>query len=107
MGLAMYREPDFQLPHPPISLAVFLVVEEAICAAWERLRLAPVAGLHPRQCCRASRQRTTFTRPEGHNMESGDCRWVRCRTNQDNCTSRGARYQSRHLSKKPDMMVEL
>jgi hypothetical protein len=41
MTLAMYEEPVFALPHPPISLSVFLVVEEAICAAWRVLRLRP------------------------------------------------------------------
>ena len=44
MALAMYEEPVFALPHPPISLSVFLVVEEAICAAWQVLRLRPPSG---------------------------------------------------------------
>ena len=44
MTLAMYEEPVFALPHPPISLSVFLVVEEAICAAWQVLRLRPPSG---------------------------------------------------------------
>ena len=44
MPLEMYDEPDFELPHPPVSLAVFLVVEEAICAAWEILRRNPPFG---------------------------------------------------------------
>lgn len=44
MTLAMYEEPRFVLPHPPIPLSVFLVIEEAICTAWEALRLRPPAG---------------------------------------------------------------
>ena len=44
MALAMYEEPVFALPHPPISLSLFLVIEEAICAAWQVLRLRPPAG---------------------------------------------------------------
>ena len=44
MTLAMYEEPIFALPHPPISLSVFLVLEEAICAAWRVLRLHPPDG---------------------------------------------------------------
>ena len=42
MGYRLYE--DVELPHPPISLAVFLVVEEAFCAAWERLRTIPRVG---------------------------------------------------------------
>jgi len=44
MTLAMYEEPVFALPHPPISLSVFLVVEEAICAAWQVLQRRPPTG---------------------------------------------------------------
>ena len=44
MTLAMYKEPEFTLPHPPIPLSVFLVVEEAICAAWKVLQLHPPPG---------------------------------------------------------------
>lgn len=37
MGLEMFEESDegIRLPHPPLSLHVHLVVEAAICAAWE------------------------------------------------------------------------
>jgi hypothetical protein len=35
-----------QLPHPPIPLSVFLVVEEALCAAWDRLRTYPKPGFN-------------------------------------------------------------
>lgn len=33
-----------ELPHPPISLSIFLVVEEALCAAWDYLRTNPKSG---------------------------------------------------------------
>jgi hypothetical protein len=33
-----------QLPHPPISLSMFLVVEEALRVAWERMRTSPRQG---------------------------------------------------------------
>jgi hypothetical protein len=33
-----------QLPHPPISLPVYLIVEEALCVAWERMRACPRQG---------------------------------------------------------------
>ena len=45
MALSLFAEPaEFDLPHPPISVAVFLVLEEAICAAWKVLRVQPPAG---------------------------------------------------------------
>lgn len=34
------------LPHPPISLPIFLVVEDALRVAWDRLRTHPRAGFH-------------------------------------------------------------
>lgn len=46
MALGFYsgagRPPN--LPHPPISLAVFLVVEEGIRAAWQLMRSKPRSG---------------------------------------------------------------
>jgi len=46
MGLAFYEEgaEGAELPHPPISLPIFLVVEEALCVAWERLRMNSWGG---------------------------------------------------------------
>ena len=37
MTLEMFEETNggIRLPHPPLSLRVYLIVEEAICAAWE------------------------------------------------------------------------
>jgi len=37
-------EPDVKLPHPPIPLAAFLIVENAICAAWQLLLTKPRPG---------------------------------------------------------------
>lgn len=45
MALGLYDEIGFDsLPHPPIRLPVLLVVESAICAAWDILRMRPRAG---------------------------------------------------------------
>ena len=35
-----------ELPHPPISLPVFLVVENALSAAWKRMRTHPRSGFN-------------------------------------------------------------
>jgi hypothetical protein len=37
-------EESVQLPHPKISTSIFLVVEEALSAAWELLRIHPNPG---------------------------------------------------------------
>jgi len=42
MGYGLYA--DVELPHPPIPLVIFRIVEEACCAAWERLRTIPRVG---------------------------------------------------------------
>ncbi len=46
MGLEFYRQgvERAELPHPPISLSMFLVVEEALCVAWGYLRTHPRSG---------------------------------------------------------------
>jgi len=48
MGLAFYEEvvAGAELPHPPISLPIFLVVEEALCVAWDYLRTRPRPGFN-------------------------------------------------------------
>ena len=46
MGLGFYKEllPKVELPHESISLSIFLVVEKALCAAWDSLRTSPRPG---------------------------------------------------------------
>ena len=46
MGLGFYEKKltGAELPHPIISLAIFLVVEEALRAAWDSLRIHPRPG---------------------------------------------------------------
>jgi hypothetical protein len=46
MAYGFYEEelPGIELPHPPISLPIFLVVEEALRVAWERMQTRPRPG---------------------------------------------------------------
>ena len=45
MTLGLYdHRVEVELPHPPIPLSVFLVVESAVCAGWHLLRNQPRAG---------------------------------------------------------------
>jgi len=45
MAFGMYDEQEFcALPHPEVRLPVLLIVEDAICAAWELMRTKPRAG---------------------------------------------------------------
>ncbi len=48
MGLAFYEEgvEGDKLPHPLISSSIFLVVEEALCVAWDYLRTRPRPGFN-------------------------------------------------------------
>src|SRR5258706_11749279 len=43
MAFGFYAE-KVRLPHPPISLSVFLVIENGIRAAWEMMRKRPRPG---------------------------------------------------------------
>jgi hypothetical protein len=48
MGFGFYKgvRVGAALPHPPISLSIFLVVEKALCAAWDSLRTNPRPGFN-------------------------------------------------------------
>jgi hypothetical protein len=48
MGLDFYGKEATSviLPHPPISLSIFLVVEKALCIAWDHLRTRPRPGFN-------------------------------------------------------------
>ncbi len=41
MAHGFYQEEELELPHPAISLSVFLVVEAALRAAWDMMRTRP------------------------------------------------------------------
>lgn len=38
MSYGFYRNEEAELPHKPLPLAMFLIVEEAICVSWHRLK---------------------------------------------------------------------
>ena len=107
MTHAMYEEPDFLLPHPPISLAVFLVLEEALCAAWEILRLHPppdfdLASAIERQL-NHQLQEVLKDRVWNRDVVPGfDDELIRTITRPE-----VRNYNGEHVAKRPDMMVEL
>lgn len=107
MALAMYREPEFDLPHPPISLGVYLVVEEAICAAWEVLRRSPPAGFDLAHAVEthvtANLHETLKDRIWNRSAVAGfDDELIRTVVRPE-----VRNYNGEHLSKQPDIMVEL
>ena len=38
MAYGFYRDEEAELPHKPIPLAMFLIVEDALRVSWQRLR---------------------------------------------------------------------
>jgi len=47
MAFGFYDKPSPTiLPHPPIRMPVLLVIESALCAAWELLRTHPRKGFN-------------------------------------------------------------
>jgi hypothetical protein len=44
MSLGLFDDKKPRVPHPPIPLAVFLIIEKAVCAAWDLLRNQPRPG---------------------------------------------------------------
>jgi hypothetical protein len=45
---AAKRERTFSLPHPPVSVTVFRILEDAIVAAWRILHTSPPRPFDPR-----------------------------------------------------------
>ena len=43
MAYNLYNQP-VALPHPPVHVSVYLVLEEALCAAWDLLRVRSIPG---------------------------------------------------------------
>jgi hypothetical protein len=107
MTLAMYDEPVFVLPHRPISLSVFLVVEEAICAAWEVLRLHPPPQFSPvtaiETAINAYLHETLKDKIWNRGVVEGfDDEIIRTIVRPETRS-----FDGKHLGKKPDLMVEL
>jgi len=107
MTLAMYKEPEFSLPHPPISLSIFLVLEEAVCAAWELLRLHPPQGFFVATAIEtdinAYLHETLKDKIWNRDIVNGfDDELIRTIVRPETRS-----FDGKHLGKKPDMMVEL
>jgi hypothetical protein len=107
MTLAMYKEPDFALPHPPISLSVFLVLEEAVCAAWEVLRLHLPSGFSlataPEVNVNTYLHETLKDKVWNRDVVDGfDDELIKTITRPEVRS-----YDGTHVSKRPDIMVEI
>jgi hypothetical protein len=107
MPLAMFGDSDFVVPHPPISLACFLVVEEAICAAWEVLRVNPPTGFDI-----ADANETEVNHQLHETLE--DKIWRRDIVDGFNdelirtiCRPEVRNYNGEHPDKRPDIVIKL
>jgi hypothetical protein len=108
MPLNLYSPPEFELPHPPLSIALLLIVEDAIRVAWKILIEHPPTGFD------------MLTAVEGtinHHLRETlqDCVWDRGLVDgfdalQVACINSAEEvrdYSGRELQKKPDMIVKL
>jgi len=96
------------LPHPPISLAVFLVVEEAVCVAWDLLRRCPIHDFDFQNA--TEDEITTFLYEILYNqvfdkdiVDGFDRQMFTTITREAKVTS----YNLAHLDKMPDLVVGL
>lgn len=96
------------LPHPPISLAVFLVVEEAVCEAWNRLRRCPIRDFDFQNA--TEDEVTTFLYEILYNevfdkdvVDGFDRQLFTTVTRESKITS----YDLAHLDKMPDLLIGL
>ena len=44
MAVGFYEDPEWRVPHEGIALSVLIIVEKALCAAWDLLRTNPRRG---------------------------------------------------------------
>jgi hypothetical protein len=97
-----------ELPHPPISLSVFLVVEEALRVAWDLMRTQPRDGF---DLLNANEDAVTqelyevlFDVVFGSDMVEGFDREVLTTITRE---SKVRNYDGAHLDKMPDLLVGL
>ena len=96
------------LPHPPISVAVHLIVEEAIRVAWGRLRTQPRAGFDLRNAIENvvthELYEVLFDDVFDKGIVSGFDRQTFVTGNRE---AKLRSYDGSHLDKMPDMTIEL
>ncbi len=110
MAFGFYEEqaPPMALPHPPISLALFLVVEEALRTAWSRLRTCPRVGfdlLHADEdVVTQELYQVLFDDVFGKGIVAGFDRELFTTVTRE---SKVRNYDGAHLDKMPDLLIGL
>lgn len=99
------REKAFPVPHPPVSLAVFLTLEDAIATAWQILHANP-----PRSFLPDAALETDFTTHlheilEDHLLDSGAVAGFTSEVFSKVFRPEVRNFDGQKTSKKPDMVV--
>lgn len=101
------RERDFSLPHPPVSVTVFLILENAIATAWGILHTSPPRPFDPRTA-----KETDFTTHlheilEDHLLDSSVVDGFTCEVFSSIKRPEVRNYDGKKTGKKPDMVAYL
>jgi hypothetical protein len=109
MALAMYFEPaEFEVPHPPLDIAVFLVVEDAIRTAWQIMHKCPPSGLKlatdDEETINHYLRETLQDQVWNREVVPGfDPQLIACITSAEEVRN----FDGKELKKRPDMLVKL
>ena len=104
---AAKRERGFSLPHPPVSVTVFLTLEDAIAAAWRILHTNPLRFFNPKTA-----KETDFTTHlheilEDHLLDSGEVDGFTAEVFSSITRPEVRNFDGKKTSKKPDMVAFL
>jgi len=97
-----------ELPHPPISLPVFLVVENALSAAWKRMRTHPRSGFNllnaTEDVITQELYEVLYDEIFGKDVVEGFDRQLFTTVTRE---SKVRNYDGTHLDKMPDLLIGL
>jgi hypothetical protein len=109
MVFGFYDKPSpARLPHPPIRLPVLLVIEHALCAAWELLRTRPRVGFNlssaDEDVVTLEFYEALFDRVFDKGIVKGFDRQVFCSVTRE---PKIRNYNYKHPDKMPDLFIRL
>ena len=104
---AATRECGFSLPHPPVSVAVFRILEDAIVAAWGILHTAPPRSFNPRIAKEVDFTTRMHEILEDHLLDSNAVDGFAGEVFSSIKRPEVRNYDGKKTSKKPDMVASL
>lgn len=101
------RQRQVRFPHPPISLAIFLTFEDAVCVAWERIHSEPRKPFDPTTAHEANFTAELHEVLRDELLEEESVSGFTREFFQDVIRPEVKNFDGKKVSKRPDMLVKL